>query len=73
MKTKIIRKKLQDKSWVKKKYQKLLESANHLNTFKEFDCDPFFRGELLASHNLEIYERSMYRLERKLKFLKRYL
>ena len=49
MKTKIIRKKIQDKEWVQKKYHNLLESTNYWNTFYQFDCDPFFRGDQLAA------------------------
>ena len=73
MKTKIIRKKIQDKEWVRKKYQNLLESTEYWNTFYQFDCDPFFRGDLLAAHNIETYEKAMFRLKRKIDFLKKYL
>ena len=73
MKTKIIRKKIQDKEWVRKKYQKLLESTEYWNNFYQFDCDPFFRGDLLAAHNKETYRKAMFRLKRKIDFLKKYL
>ena len=72
MKTKIIRKKIQDKSWVLKKYNNLQEAISYWESFYEFDCDPFFSGDL-ATHNVETYKKAMYRLERKIIFLKKYL
>ena len=73
MKVKTIRKKILDKKWVNRKYLSLLEASHTLSKFKTFDCDTFFRGELLAAHNLEIYNKRMFRLVRKIEFLKKYL
>jgi hypothetical protein len=73
MKVKLIRKKLKDKKWVLRRYAQVLQETNRMNTFKEFDCDPFFRGEELASSNLKVYEKTMFRLKRKITFLQNYL
>ena len=73
MKVKLIRKKLKDKNWVLRRYAQVLQETNRMNTFKEFDCDPFFRGEELASSNLKVYEKTMFRLKRKITFLQNYL
>lgn len=73
MKVKAIRKKLKDKSWVLKRYSQVLQETNRMNTFKQFDCDPFFRGEELASSNLKVYDKKMFKLKRKIKFLEKFL
>ena len=73
MKVKLIRKKLKDKKWVLRRYAQVLQETNRMNTFKQFDCDPFFRGEELASSNLKVYEKTMFRLKRKITFLQNYL
>ena len=73
MKVKLIRKKLKDKSWVLRRYSQVLQETNKMNTFKQFDCDPFFRGPELASVNLKVYEKTMFRLKRKITFLQNYL
>ena len=73
MKVKAIRKKLKDKSWVLKRYSQVLQETNIMNTFKQFDCDPFFRGDELASSNLKVYDKKMFKLKRKIKFLEKFL
>ena len=73
MKVKIIRKKLKDKKWVLNRYSQVLQATNKMNTFKQFDCDPFFRGDELASANLKVYEKEMFRLKRKITFLLKFL
>jgi hypothetical protein len=73
MKVKAIRKKLKDKSWVLKRYAQVLQETNRMDTFKQFDCDPFFRGEELASSNLKVYDKKMFKLKRKIKFLEKFL
>ena len=73
MKVKLIRKKLKDKKWVLRRYAQVLQETNRMNTFKQFDCDPFFRGDQMAAHNIETYEKAMFRLKRKIDFLKKYL
>ena len=73
MKVKAIRKKLKDKSWVLKRYSQVLQETNRMNTFKQFDCDPFFRGPELASVNLKVYKKTMFRLKRKINFLQKFL
>ena len=73
MKVKIIRRKLKDKNWVLRRYAQVLQETNKMNTFKQFDCDTFFRGPELASVNLKVYEKKMFRLKRKITFLQNYL
>lgn len=73
MKVKLIRKKLKDKKWVLRRYAQVLQETNRMNTFKQFDCDPFFRGSELASVNLKVYEKNMFRLKRKITFLLKFL
>ena len=73
MKVKIIRKKLKDKKWVLNRYSQVLQATNKMNTFKQFECDPFFRGTELASVNLKVYEKEMFRLKRKIIFLEKFL
>jgi hypothetical protein len=73
MKVKLIRKKLKDKKWVLRRYAQVLQETNRMNTFKQFDCDPFFRGPELASANLKVYKKTMFRLRRKINFLQKFL
>ena len=73
MKVKIIRRKLKDKKWIMKRYGQVLQATNKMNTFKQFECDPFFRGTELASVNLKVYEKEMFRLKRKIIFLEKFL
>jgi hypothetical protein len=73
MKVKVIRKKLKNKKWVLKRYSQVLQETNKMNTFKQFDCDPFFRGSELASSNMKVYEKEMFKLRRKIKFLEKFL
>jgi uncharacterized Fe-S cluster-containing MiaB family protein len=73
MKVKLIRKKLKDKNWVLRRYSQVLQETNKMNTFKQFDCDPFFRGEELASSNLKLYDKKMFKLTRKINFLQKFL
>ena len=73
MKVKIIRRKLKDKNWVLRRYAQVLQETNKMNTFKQFDCDTFFRGPELASANLKVYEKEMFRLKRKIIFLEKFL
>ena len=73
MKVKLIRKRLKDKKWVLRRYSQVLQETKRMNTFKQFDCDPFFRGPELASANLKLYEKRMFKLRRKISFLQNYL
>lgn len=73
MKVKLTRRKLKDKKWVLRRYSQVLQETSKMNIFKQFDCDPFFRGAELASSNSKVYDRKMFRLRRKITFLERFL
>lgn len=70
MKTKIIRKRLLDRGWLKYKLDVLVSESEKIHRFHQFNCDPFFVGEQRAKHNLVIWRMDKLRNDRKIKFIK---
>lgn len=68
-KIKILRKKLKDKKWVNNKINILLEATNRLQTFYQFECSEFFRGDMLAQRNLVWYYKRKRKLRKQILFL----
>lgn len=68
-KIKILRNKLKNKNWVKNRITLLLEKTNKLQTFYQFECSSFFRGEMLAERNLILYYKRKIKLRRQILFL----
>ena len=65
-----IRKLLNDKKWLKEKYKELIDETERWDTFHTFDCKDFFKGEVKAKYNREIYAKGIRKTENRLNFIK---
>lgn len=70
MKIKKLRKKLQDKKWLEKKYERLADEAQSWDSFRQFKCNNFFVGYEKAEFNLRKYNKNIKRVERQIDFIK---
>lgn len=66
----IMRRLIQDKSWLRKKYEKLCDQAERWDHFRKFDCDAFFVGAYKAELNYKKYAVAVRRIDRQIKFVK---
>jgi len=69
MKIKRLRKKLKDKKFLEKKYNRLTEEAEHWHHFLTFECHEFFVGEEREKYNSRVHEKNMKRVNRQIEFI----
>ena len=70
MKLRKLRKKLENKKWLEKKYERLCSKAQTWHDFKEYHCEYFFVGSEKAEYNRRKYDKNMHRIERQINFIK---
>lgn len=68
-KIKTLRKKLKDKKWVRDEIRILLEETHRLQTFRQFECSEFFRGDMMAERNLIWYYKRKAKVRKQILFL----
>ena len=68
-----LRRKLKEKKFLEKQYDRLTNKAHEMNDFERFECSTFFRGFERAEYNQRKYNKTMKRLTRQIDFIKRLL
>lgn len=66
-----LRVRLQNRRWLEKEYIRILDKLERWSTFKQFECDSFFRGRHKAEYNLRRYYKGYYKDTAKLKYIKK--
>ena len=73
MKIKKLRRKLQDKEWLERKYESLANDSSRWDEFRRFKVDSFFIGGEAAIFNKRKYMKESKRVNRQIKFIKKLL
>lgn len=73
MRIRKLRKRLKDRKFLEKMYNKLTIESDNLNRFRMFECDSLFTGYERAEYNRIIYDKKNKKLSRQIRFIKRLL
>jgi len=68
-----LRKRLKEKKFLEKQYNRLTQEASEMDDFRRFECSTFFRGYERAEYNQRKYDKTMKQLTRQIDFIKRLL
>lgn len=64
-----MRQRIASKEWLKNKLKSLIDETEEWHTFEQFDCDSFFKGDIAAERNKQIYHKNVNRIDRQIKFI----
>lgn len=66
-----LRRRISSKGYYQERLDYWLNKCSQMHTFYKFECNEFFRGHKVASHNIGVYNREMPRIEAQIDWYER--
>ena len=63
-----LRKRISANGYYQERLEYWLRKCQQMDSFYKFECSEFFRGHVVATYNLKIYNRDMPRFEARVKW-----